>query len=185
MKLLIAMCSLGLLLAPSGKAEEPAAARKVSLTVRKQVLDSDHDLRGGKGSSGHKTLTLHVEITNTTQSPLPASELEGTALVKRAVGERETIVRESLGTLKLPPMKPNEKLSLDLGRIRLSEVEWRNRRFEESLEEWKVVCRQQQTEIGKAVSSDHYEPLEKELEAAAKPANAPGPQRGRIRRIGD
>ena len=144
----------------------------VTLTVKQKVLDSDHDLRGKRGSSARKIITLRVEIVNTGAAPLPDSELTGSALVSRAGEIKEKIVMESLGVVKVPAMKPNEKLTLDLGKIELSEVEWRNRKFEEKLEEWQVTCNHGTVEIGKAVSSERYATLAKEV---APPTRKKGP----------
>jgi len=182
MKLLTSILSLGLLLMAGAVAAEPAKPA-LSLTVKRQLLDSEHDMRGRQGNTQHKTFTLRVEVVNTSSSPIGESTLSGDALVARAGLEKEKIVKESLGTLKIPAMKPNERLTLDLGRITLSEVEWRNRKFEESLEEWKVVCKQGDTEIGKSVSNDRYETLAKEVEPAGPdhrdPRPGPGPRRFR------
>jgi hypothetical protein len=111
---------------------------------------------------------------NISQTAIEGGELSGVALVKRAGETREKTVSESLGKLKLPAMKPNEKITLDLGKLLLSEVEWRNRKFEETLEEWKVTCSQGQTEIGKAVSSDRFEELEKDAMGPPKKDAKPG-----------
>jgi len=172
------------LLSLAGAAETPKPA--VTLSVKRQLLDSEHDKRGIQGNTSHKTITLRVEIINATLSSLPESELSGEALVTSAIGEKEKLIKESLGTVKLPAMKPNEKLTLDLGKIKLSELEWRNRKFEETLEEWKVVCKQGQTETGKALSSDRFDSREKEVEPAAPEGNGRfGPQPRKIRRLGD
>ena len=135
----------------------------LGLTVKRQLLDSEHDLRGKQGSTREKTITLRVEITNATSSTVAESELSGDVLVTRAGDEKEKVIKESLGEIKVPAMKPNEKLTLDLGKIRLSEVEFRKRKFEETLEEWQVVCTQGKTEIAKSVSSERYDKLLKEV----------------------
>lgn len=143
----------------------------VALTVKKQVIDSDHDLRGKQGSSKERTLTLKVEIVNVSDSPIENAQLSGNALVSRAGDLQERIVKESLAAMKVPAMKPNERLTLDLGKIRLTELELRGREFKETLEEWKVVCTQGGTEIGQAVSSDRYASLESQV---VKPPIRPG-----------
>ena len=106
---------------------------------------------------------MRVEIVNTSSTALPASELTGDALIFRAGDIKEKTVKESLGMIKVPAMKPNEKLTFDLGKIELKEIEFRNRKFEETLEEWQVTCNQGTTEIGKALSSDRYTTLLKDL----------------------
>jgi hypothetical protein len=126
-----------------------------------------------------------VEITNTSPAPVTGSELSGDVLVRRARNEKQIVVREPLDKIKLPAMKPNEKLTLDLGKIELSEVEWLNRKFEETVEEWQVTCTQGTTEIGKAASSDHYQTLLKDAAAAPKREVPAGPLRKGLRRIGD
>ena len=42
----------------------------VTLTVKKQVIDSDHDLRGKQGSSKERTLTLKVEVVNVSDASI-------------------------------------------------------------------------------------------------------------------
>jgi hypothetical protein len=138
----------------------------VKITAKPHKVDSDSDLRGKHGKSRQKTMTLRVEIVNTGSAELPASELTGDALILRAREVRERLVKESLGAVKVPAMKPNEKITLDLGKIELDEIESRNRKFEETLEEWQVSCSQGGKEMGKAVSSERYAALLKDLEPA-------------------
>lgn len=157
----------------------------VTLTAKRQLLDQDHDMIGRRGNNRQKTVTLRVEIINTTQAPVAESELSGDVLVKRTRNEKEIVVREPLDKVKLPAMKPNEKLTLSLGKIELREVEWRNRKFEETLEEWQVTCTQGTTEIGKTTSSDHYQTLLKDVAAPPKKEVPAGPLRKALRRIGD
>lgn len=135
----------------------------VALTVKKQVIDSDHDLRGKQGSSKERTLTLKVEIVNVSSDPIEGAQLSGHALVSRAGDFQEKIAKEALTAVKIPAMKPNERLTLDLGKLRLTELELRGREFKETLEEWKVVCTRNGTEIGQAVSSDRYASLEQQV----------------------
>lgn len=155
------------LLMVSASAADPQK-ETVTLTAKLHVLDSDRDLLGRRGNTREKTVALRVEIVNTTAALVGECELSGNVLVKRARNEQEKIVKESLEALKVPALKPNGKVTLDLGRIRLSEVEWRNRKFEETLEEWKVICSQGGNEIGKAVSSGRYETLSKDVEPEKK-----------------
>ena len=165
-------------LVPAGAAEPSQPL--LALTVKRHVLDSEHDMRGKQGSTREKTITLRVEITNTTSAAVAESELSGDVLVTRAKNENEKVVKESLAPVKVPALKPNERLTLDLGKIRLSELEFRNRKFEETLEEWQVVCTRGKTEIAKATSSDRYDKLLKEAapadskkEKPATPARKP------------
>lgn len=165
------MKTFSILIAAGFACLSPASAAEpqkpqLTLTAKRQLLDSEHDLRGRQGSSGQKTVTLRVEIVNVTSSTIEGGELSGDALITRAKNEKEQIVKESLGQLKLPAMKPNEKITLDLGKIQLSEVEWRNRKFEETLEEWRITCTSGKSEIGKTMSNG-YEKLEEKVTSAA------------------
>ena len=159
-KLLILLVAGLACISTATAAEQPKPL--VSLTAKRHLLDSDRDLRGKHGARRDKVVALRVEIVNISPSAIEGGELSGVALVMRVGEMRENIVSESLGKLKLPAIKPNEKITLDLGKLRLTEVEWRNRKFEETLEEWKITCSQGETEIGKAVSSDRFEKLEKD-----------------------
>ena len=175
MALLITLTLSGLVNLQAADAPKPM----LTLSVKRQTVDTEHDMRGRQGNTRQKTLALKVEIVNTGSTTVEASVLTGDALVSRAGDFKEKIVKESLGEIKVPAMKPNEKLTLDLGKIRLDEVEWRNRKFEEILEEWQVTFSQGSTEIGKAVSSTRYATLLKEVaapEAKQKGANQ-GPRR--------
>lgn len=64
----------------------------------------------------------------------------------------------------------------------MSGVEWAKKKFEESLEEWKVTCTRGQAVIGGTESSGKYA----DLEATAKPAGGkgvpPGPLKKRVKR---
>lgn len=159
-------------------AEPPKPA--LTLSVKRQTVDTEHDMRGRQGDSRQKTIALKVEIVNTGSTTVAESVLSGDALVSRAGDFKEKTVRESLGELKVPAMKPNEKLTLDLGKIQLNEMEWRNRKFEETLEEWQVTCKQGTTEIGKAVSSARYATV---LKQAAPPEVKPNGQNPRPRKF--
>lgn len=181
MKLFLPLLAIACFFPATGLSAD-ATKPLVSVSAKRHVLDSDHDLKGQRGSSGKKVITLRAEITNTTSSPVEASSISGDALILRAVGENEKLVKESLGKVEVPALKPNEKKTVDLGKITLSEVEWGKRKFEESLEEWKVTCTQGQVVIGGTESSDKYA----DLEATAKPADgkggAAGPVRKRVKR---
>lgn len=147
-------------------AETPAKP-VVSLSAKTKVLDSDSDLRGKRGSRKEKTITLRVEITNTSTSTVEGAQLDGKALVKRSGDLKDKLILESLGSAKLETLKPNQKITVDLGSITLHELEWRARKFEETLEAWQVVCTRGGIEIGKA-ESEHYQKLE--MNAVAPPS---------------
>jgi len=181
MKLLLPLLAIASLFTASSLAAD-APKPLVSVTAKRQVLDSDHDLNGRRGSSGKKVITLRVEITNTTSSPVEASVLSGDALVMRAAGEKEKLVKESLGKVEVPALKPNEKKTFELGKITLSEVEWAKKKFEESLEEWQVTCTQGQVKIGGAESSDKYADLEATAKSADGKDGPPGPLKKRVKR---
>lgn len=184
MKLLTPMLSLGLLLMAAVVAAEPTKP-PVTLSVKKQLLDSDHDMRGRQGSTQKKVYTLRVDVVNVSSSPIGESTLSGDALVARALGEKEKIVKESLGTVKVPAMKPNEKLTLNLGKITVDEIEWRNRKFEEKLEEWKIVCKRDEAEIGKSISNERYETLAEDIEPESPKGPGPLiPDKRRFRQFG-
>lgn len=180
MKTLLSTASVALfLLLPAGAVEPQKPL--VALSVKRQTLDSEHDLRGRQGDTRQKTITLRVELTNTSSAPITESELSGDALVTRAGDTQEMVNKESLAAMKVPAMKPGERLTLDLGKIQLSEIEWRNRKFEETLEEWKVTCTQGKVEIGNAVSSPRYETLLKDVVPAHRKAGPAKPFRNRLR----
>jgi hypothetical protein len=182
MKTLTLLFAAGLgFLASAHAAEAPKPLLQIS--AKKQVLATDHDTRGYAGRTKDKTITLRVVLYNTSSEIVEESVLSGVALVSRAVESREEIVKESLGEIKVPAMKPNEKITIDLGKIELREVEWAKRKFEENLEEWQVTCSHGEVEIGKAESSDRYALLAKEAAThgslRADPVN---PARRRFRR---
>jgi len=181
MKTFISTTTVALfLLLPAGAVEPQKPL--VTLSVKRQTLESEHDLRGRQGDTRQKTITLRVEITNTSPAPIAESELSGDALVTRAGDTREMVNKEWLAAIKVPAMKPGERLTLDLGKIQLSEIEWRNRKFEETLEEWKVTCTQGKIEIGKAVSSQRYETLLKDVVPKTNKAGREKPFRNPLQR---
>jgi hypothetical protein len=157
---------------PSPAAEAPAP--QVSLTVKKQVIDSDHDLHGRQGSSAKKVLTLRAEITNISQEPVKSATLTGTALILKAGEVKEMLVRQPLAETPVPELRPGGRITLDVGRIVLHEREWRNRKFEETLEEWQVVCEADGKQLGTAESSSRYAGMEKMATQPGKagPGNA-------------
>ena len=173
MKLLTLLFATGFGLVANTHAAE-ASKPLLQLTVKKQVLDTDHQKLGGKARTKEKTLTLQVVIVNTSPTVVEESVLTGIALVSRAGEFKKHIAKESLGELKVPAMKPNAKLTFDLGKIQLSEVEWANQKFEENLEEWQVTCRHGEVEIGKAESSAKYATVAKEAETSGPQRPGPG-----------
>jgi hypothetical protein len=158
-------------LSPSFAVDTPEA--KVSLGVKKQVLDSEHDMIGRQGSVARKVLTLRVEITNTGQATLAGATLSGTAIILKAGEVKETIDKEPLGKTPVPELRPGGRVTLEVGRIALHEREWRNRKIEESLEAWKVVCVAAGKEIGMAESGARFSILEERADKSGKggPAN--------------
>lgn len=149
-------------------AEEAAAKPLVSLTVKRQLLSADKDDRGPRSESRDKEMTLRVVIKNLSDTTLEGAELTGDVLINRAGEDNERIVKEMLKSLKLPPMKPNENLTVDLGKFTLTKVEWKRRTFEETLEEWKVVCKKGEANIGENVSDKNYDVLIKEMKDQKK-----------------
>ncbi len=146
----------------AGVFAEDATKPLVSLTVKRQLLSADLDARGPRSESSDKEMTLRVEIKNLSNTNLEGAELTGDVLINRAKNDNEKIVKEALKSLKLPPLKPNEKLTVDLGKFTLSKLRWKSRTFEETLEEWKVVCHKGEANIGENVSDEKYDELVKE-----------------------
>lgn len=175
MKILTLLFAAGLGFITNAHSAE-ALKPQLQLSAKKQILDADYD-KFGKArkarSSNQKTYTLRVELYNATSTTVAESVLTGTALVSRVFQSNSQIVKESLGEIKVPDMKPNEKITLDLGKIELREVEWRNRKFEENLEEWKVTCSQGNEEIGTTLSSEKYVVVVKEAVDADKKKSGP------------
>ena len=183
MKTLTPILAASLVLLSQVSAAEPPKPAKptVTLTVKRHLTDSERD-QGFRSKSREKTITLRVDIQNVTSSTIEGAVLTGDVLVTRSIDEREKIVKEWLGTLKVPTLKPNEKLTLDFGEIKLSEVEWKHRKFEETLEEWKVVCKNGETELGLNLSNARYTTLEKKVVPNEPHPNRPdGPRPGRFR----
>lgn len=140
----------------------------LTISAKQRTLDKDHDYHGKHASSTEKVIGLRVEILNTSSTAVAASELTGNALVSRAGDFKAKVVKESLGVIQVPAMRPNEKLTFDLGKIELKEIEWKVRKFEETLSEWRVVCTQGGNEIGKADSSERYATLLEEIAPGKK-----------------
>jgi len=161
MKTFITLFTAAVLSATQLYAEEPKPL--VSLSVKRQLLDSNHEMRGRQGDTQNKTFALRVEITNTSSTTIIDAELTGVVLVSRSTDVADKIIKEPLGKLTIAPMKPNERLTMDIGKITLREVELKNRKFEEKMEEWKVECVQKQIVIGSAVSSDQFAARENEV----------------------
>lgn len=178
MKTLLAVL-VALLALPSPLCAADTAA-KVTLAAKPRVVDSDHDLRGKFGSTGQKTVTLKVTVANVSGTPLAASVLTGDALVKRERDGKEKIVKEALGKTAVPALKPNEKVEVELGEVTLTELEQGKRKFEESLEAWKLTCTAGQVQLGTQTSDKHYEELEK---TAVVPKVKEVPQNPKPRRV--
>ncbi len=139
-----------------GASAEEAAKPLVSLIVKSQVLSVDKDIRGQRSAPKDKEMTLRVEIKNLSDTTLEDTELIGDVILNRSVNDDAKIVQEMLTSLKLPAIKPNEKLTVDLGKFTISKVKWHCRSFDETLEEWKVVCHKAEANIGEKVSTDKY-----------------------------
>lgn len=179
MKTIISLLAVGML--PIAAHAEAPAKPAVTLTVKHHVLDSNYDIRGKQANTKEKTITLRVEIVNITSAEITDAELTGNALVTRSNDLGEKLIKEALGKMPVPAMKPNEKITIDLGKIQLRELEWRNRKFEEKLEEWQVECVQKQTTLGSAASGERYTTLEKT--AVSAPANKVPAIQKRIRKL--
>lgn len=152
----------------SGAFAEETVKPLVSLAVKRQVLDTEGNDRGPRSESREKKMTLRVEVRNISGTTLEGAELTGDVLLNRSINDHERTVKESLKSLKLPALKPNESLTVDLGSFTLSEAKWKSRTYEETLEEWKVLCKKGETTIGGNVSDEKYETLTKEMEDRAE-----------------
>ncbi len=139
-----------------GASAEEAAKPLVSLIVKSQLLSADRDIRGQRSAPKDKEMTLRVEIKNLSDTTLEDAELTGDVILSRSVNDDAKIVQEVLTSLKLPAIKPNEKITVDLGKFTISKVKWHCRSFDETLEEWKVVCNKGDANIGEKVSTDKY-----------------------------
>lgn len=135
----------------------------VSLSVKSHIMGTDKDNMGPRSEARSKDITLKVTIKNTSSAVLEGAELTGDVLVERSADGKERMIREVLKSVKIPKMSPNENLTIDLGKITLNQVEWRNQKFEEKLKEWKVVCKKGDENIGEAVSDENYKILVKEM----------------------
>ena len=123
-------------------------------------------MRGKQGRVAKKVLTLRAEITNASKAPLEGATLSGTAIILKAGEMKETIEKRPLDETPIPTLPPGGSTTLDVGRIALHEREWRNRKFEESLEEWKVVCVAEGKDIASVESSPRFATLEKNKKKA-------------------
>lgn len=158
---------------------EEQAKPFLSLSVKRHLTNTEQGKIGARGEVKDKIVTLRCVITNVSSTIIEGAMLSGDVLMERSRGENKKIVKESLAPIKIPEMKPNAEITLDLGKMKLSKVEWRNREFEESLEEWKVVCKKGETVIGKNTSSDKYTSLEKEIKPEKPENNRPANPRQR------
>lgn len=139
--------------------------------AKKHLLESNTGRSFG-GDSKAKDYTLRVTITNVSRGIVNESKLSGEVLVQRAVGEKEKLVKESLAPVTVPALKPNEQKTIDLGKVTVRKVEWRHKEFEESMEEWKVLCKQGEKEIGGYQSCADFTKLSEdahEVEAGTMP----------------
>ncbi len=173
MKLFTTLVAVAALFINFVSAEE--AKSLVTLTVKRQVLDSNHEMHGRQGDTQSKTFTLRVELVNTSSNPILDAKLTGAVLISRTTATNDKMVREALGPITMPPIKANESFTVDLGKVTLREVDLKNRKFEEKMEEWKVDCIQNGSVIGSAASSEQFAAKEKEVSPA--PAKKPGPNR--------
>jgi hypothetical protein len=147
---------IGCALPVVGVSAEEVAKPLVSLTVKTLLLSADRDIRGQRSEPKDKEMTLRVEIKNLSDTTLEDAELTGDVILNRSVNDDAKIVQEVLTTLKLPAIKPNEKITVDLGKFTISKVKWHCRSFDETLEEWKVVCNKGDANIGEKISTDKY-----------------------------
>lgn len=158
---------------------EDTAKPLLSLSVKRQLTKTDQEKIGARAEVKDKIVTLRVVIRNVSSSTIDGASISGDVLLERSMGQNEKIVKESLAPMKIPEMKPNASITIDLGKIKLSKVEWKNREFEETLEEWQVVCKKDETVIGKDISSDKYTTLEKEIKPEKPGDDRPRDQRQR------
>lgn len=161
MKTHILTCAALVSLISTGFSEEKKPL--VSLSVKSHIMGTDKDNMGPRSEARSKDITLKVTIKNTSSAVLEGAELTGDVLVERSADGKERMIREVLKSVKIPKMSPNENLTIDLGKITLNQVEWRNQKFEEKLKEWKVVCKKGDENIGEAVSDENYKILVKEM----------------------
>jgi hypothetical protein len=145
-----------------GFAADPAPP-SAKLEVKKHLMDSDRDKGSTYGGQVTKAYTLRVEVTNTGKSTLEGASLSGTALVHRARAASDRISSEPLAAMEVPELKPNDRVTLDLGRIELHKVVMRQRQMEETLDEWQVVLTKGGVEVVKEESSNRYETVSKEV----------------------
>lgn len=168
---------LGLALAVSSLAAEPAKPL-LALTAKKHLVDSDSDRQGRQVSTREKSVTIRVEITNQSSATVTGAELSGHALVKRDGSLKDGLSKISLGKLAIPELKPNARVTLDLGRVSLHELDGRVRKIESSLEGWKIIASKDSTEIGMVTSGKDYDALESQSVSRGKEAK-PGRRKGK------
>jgi hypothetical protein len=162
---------LAIALAVTCMAAEPAKPA-LALTAKKHLVDSDSGRQGRQASTREKSITLRVEITNQSSATIAGAELSGDALVKRDGSLKDGLFKESLGKIAIPELKPNARVTIDLGTISLHELDGRSRKVEDSLEGWKVVATKGGTEIGTATSGADYEALAGQSVTRGKPGKA-------------
>lgn len=182
MKPLILTSALVLAMAAPCLAQEQAKPT-VSLSVKRQLIGTDNSRGGWQTDAREKTVTLRVTITNTSSARLEGASLTGKVMVERAMEDRGKFVCEFLEPVKLPSMAPNQQITVDLGKVSLRKVEWQRRKFEESLEEWEVLCKLGDSTIGSNLSDPRFKTLEKEwLEEKERHQNQGPPPGGPFRK---
>lgn len=162
------LLALSALAATHGALAEESSKSPLSVEVKRHLVDSNTGRSLG-GDSRSRTYTLQVQITNVSSSIVEGVELTGEVLVRRSIEDHEKRVKETIPPQKLPAMKPNERLTLEFGKINVRTIEWKKgKEFEESLDEWKVVCTRAGKDIAGHQSSANYTALSKD----APPADA-------------
>jgi hypothetical protein len=174
MRIPILLC-LGL--AVSSIAAEPAKPL-LAMTAKKHLVDSDSDRQGGHVTTREKSVTVRVEITNQSATTVTGAELSGDALVKLDGSLKDGLAKLSLGKIAIPELKPNARVSLDLGRVSLHELDGRVRKVETSLEGWKVIATKDGAEVGMVKSGDDYEVLESQSVSRGR-QDKPGRRKGK------
>jgi hypothetical protein len=155
----------------------------VSITAKRQLLETDSNNIGVRGKSRSKEFTIRVEVQNITNNLIEHAALTGEVFVSKVIREEERMVSERLAKKEIPTLKPGEKVTIDLGKITLNTIEFRSKSFEEKLEEWKVECLDGQKIIGSTLSSEKFTKLQ--IEAKENPVvNGPAPFRKPLRKLG-
>ncbi len=165
---------------------KPVTAEKplVTVTAKRQLLDTDSDHIGVRGKSKSKSYTIRVDVQNISGQLIEKASVSGEVFVSKVIRDNERMVNEQLTKKEIPPLKPGEKITIDLGKITLNTIEFQNKSFEEKLEEWKVECLDGQKIIGSTLSSEKFTKLQ--IEEKENPeVQAPTPFRKPFRRPGN